>query len=247
MAKGLGDVATTLAGRITNQFLAALLLLVVVMAVVAIKVAGFTVYVLVVLAVVLFAVLLLRFGVRDADKPGTGGPPSDTYTFAKELDANKKENICLSLANAAQVAAHKLGVPDAHVRANVWGLGSDKRLRIVAELTHNMRRPEEMTLSMQVGQGVVGLCFQQRRPLIARYDEGWGEFVLPDSEEAKVDPAVRWVIALPVSNAAEERPMWIMTVDGLHDERSAGRLGDALGELLIAGGTLYLIATKEAL
>ena len=35
-----------------------------------------------------------------------------------------------------------------------------------------------------------------------------------------------------------------MGVDGLHDARSKGQLGDALQQLLNWGGTLYLIATK---
>src|SRR5947209_10335336 len=61
MAEGFRGAATTLADRITNEFLAGLLLLVVIVAGVAVAVKGFAIYVVVVLAVVLFAVLLIKY------------------------------------------------------------------------------------------------------------------------------------------------------------------------------------------
>src|SRR5437588_6539226 len=242
MAEGFSGAATTLADRITNEFLAGLLLLVVIVAGVAVAVKGFTIYVVVVLAVVLFAVLLIKYMFGSGGRRRT--KITDTVAWAESLDANTKANIRGFLENAAKAAAHELNVSDTHVRANVWGIDRDRRLRIVPDLTYNMNNPKELTLSMQVGQGAAGLCFAQKQPILAPFDQGWGEYVLPESEKAKLDPALRWIIGLPVSSAAGEEPIWIMGVDGLHDARSKGQLGDALQQLLNWGGTLGLIATK---
>jgi hypothetical protein len=244
MAEGLSGAATALAKRITNEFLAGLLLLVVIVAVIAIAVKGFTIYVAIALAVILFAVLLFRFAFRSGGQLPPTPKEQDTIAWAETLDENTKENIRGFLENAANAAAFELEVPEEHVRANVWGIGRDRRLRLVKELTYNMNRPEELTLSMRVGQGAAGLAFAQKRPMLAPFNEGWGQYVLPTSEAKKLDPALRWVIALPVSAAVDEEPIWIMGVDGLHDARTEGQLGNALQQLLSWGGTLYLIATK---
>ena len=166
MAEGFSGAATTLADRITNEFLAGLLLLVVIVAGVAVAVKGFAIYVVVVLAVVLFAVLLIKYMFGSGGRRRT--KITDTVAWAESLDANTKANIRGFLENAAKAAAHELNVSDTHVRANVWGIDRDRRLRIVPDLTYNMNNPKELTLSMQVGQGAAGLCFAQKQPILAR-------------------------------------------------------------------------------
>lgn len=162
---------------------------------------------------------------------GTGKP-----SIWSQLADDQRKDMLNCLRGAASEISEDLHLPPRDVRANLFELmSSDKdRLKILPDMTVNMgNRPQELTVSMPVGQGSSGRAYSLKAPNIATFSDGWGESAIADGEELrKVDRDLRWIISVPVFG--EDRsaaPLMIMNVDGLHAARTESQLRQALTHL----------------
>ena len=61
-----------------------------------------------------------------------------------------------------------------------------------------MNKPDELTISVNIGEGCTGNAFSNWKVVIAIFDEPWGHHTLPGSELPKVHPDLRWIISVPI-------------------------------------------------
>jgi hypothetical protein len=252
-AEQLGGIGRALAGALHDQApLAYTCLLMVIAGLVTIPVAialrsvvvflGFLVCILV---VAVLGILLYR-GQRDQARRNTVNlePTENPMQIAMKLSESKKRVILGALAGAAESVAESLNVPHEHVRANIFALDQDGRLRIVPGLIHNMDRLEELSISMQAGEGSTGRAFASKKPNYAIFRQGWGENVIEGEELAKVHPELQWIISVPIFGEGNE-PVWVFNVDGLRERREPDQLRSVIGELVKWVGTVTVIAAKQ--
>lgn len=89
-----------------------------------------------------------------------------------------------------------------------------------------MNRVEELTISMPVGYGSAGICFDTGKPNIAVFRENWGSAVIAAPELSKVHPDLRWIVSVPVliTTGAGAKPFWVLNVDGLNERKTETQL-----------------------
>ena len=166
----------------------------------------------------------------------------NTINLANRLNDIQKNDIIVLLRGAATDVAKQLNLPIDLIRSNLFGVDSQGHMRMVQELTYNMNREEEFTISMPIGYGSTGRCFQSGKPNIAIFREGWGENVIEGEELSKVHPDLKWIISLPVPPGdGEARPIWVLNVDGLEKRQSEKELRDALRPLFYWSQMIYTI------
>ena len=149
--------------------------------------------------------------------------------LAHDIAPRRRAEITDTLIAAAASVADPLGIDAKHVRANIFALDTDGKLRIVPEFSHNMTSPQELSIAFAPNQGVAGAAFQQGRLVFARYTPKWGQYAIPDEELAKADPRLTWIVSYPVE--AGGRRLWTVNIDGIEDEVSEGALTIAVGKL----------------
>jgi hypothetical protein len=166
----------------------------------------------------------------------TDGAASDYEANLDALDAKRVGNIRTWLSESAGGVAKLLDVPARNVRASIYVHDATRdQLRIVPTLTHHIDGDsDEMTLAIPVGVGAAGRCFQAQMMTVAKLEEDWGKYTIPASEFRKVDPNLRWIIALPV--LPKQKTVMVFNVDGLQDSPS-------LEQLDVAARTLFGWAT----
>jgi hypothetical protein len=145
------------------------------------------------------------------------------------LPMKRKRQLQTILEASAAEAARVLEVAPAHVRANLFALDSDGRIRIVPEYSHNMTRPEELSIAFAPNEGVAGAALQDGKPTYAVYEPNWGRYAIPGDELAKADPRLRWIISFPIRDSGG--PKWVLNIDGLDDDVSPTGLRLAVAEL----------------
>jgi len=239
-AGGSGDgvlgIGKELAGRIRNEYLAGLLLLIGAAIYGAVKTTGgpqwALVGVTVLLLVVVGAVLVFRL-MRPAEPPKRR--VVDSVALVQAMSKSQKDDVMTCLSRAVSDAATALNVTKGHVRGNVFGVDRERTLRILPEFMVNVDpQSPERTLCCRIGQGSVGRCYQSRLANIAIFKEGWGQDVLPGDEEAKLNRDLKWIVSVPVLPLDDDAapPIWILNVDGLHDPKREGEVGRALSAVL---------------
>lgn len=173
---------------------------------------------------------------------------NNTINLADKLSASEKGSIRNLLQGAARDVADELKIPRNLVRSNLFGVDDHDQMKMPHDLTYNMDREEELGISMPVGYGSTGRCFERRMPNIAVFDEDWGKDSLQDKELRKVHPDLRWVISVPVpyKELGEEHPIWVLNVDGLRIGRSKEELLNASSQLANWSFYIYLFAVKAS-
>lgn len=171
---------------------------------------------------------------------------NSTIDLADKLDDSQKKGIRQILKDATRQVASELKIPEKLVRSNLFGLDDHRQLKMLHDLTYNMNREEELTISMPVGYGSTGRCFEERRPNIAVFDKDWGKNLLADKELRKVHPDLRWIISIPVpfDEHIEVQPIWVLNVDGLEEGRSEHEIQRALGQLIIRSSIIKLYISE---
>ena len=136
------------------------------------------------------------------------------------------------LHGAATDVASVLALPQDLVRSNLFEMTDNERVRIISSLTFNMNRGEELTISLPVGCGSTGRCFESGQPNIAIFSEGWSEDRMEEPEFRKLPPNLSWIISVPVvANERALRPNWVLNVDGLQTKKEIYELRIALGQI----------------
>jgi hypothetical protein len=143
----------------------------------------------------------------------------------------------------SQAVAATLRLMPGLVRANVFLPDERGLLRIPDGLVHNMPSELERTLTIEPGRGCSGTSFKEGQQVIAIFHRDWGRHTLPQSELAKVDPRVRWIISTPIPDPdlAGAR-VGVVSVDGLDEERTKEALSAARvniqGDCMSGDGTM---------
>ena len=243
----LGNALAALIEKVTNPWVAAVLAVVVVVAIVVVfafagSIAAFVLFIVVALVAIGFIWRLAQETSRVTG--GTVVNMNDTVAFAAALPEESRQDISRALAEAAAESAGVLGVPADSVRANLFGVSSDSKLSILQGLTHHMDRPEELTLTLEPGQGSTGVAFTKGRPNIAVLRADWGIASIPDSLLSKVHPELRWIVSVPVFADASRRVMWILNLDGLREPADIDGLQAVVGRLVFYAQAIALIVAR---
>ena len=129
---------------------------------------------------------------------------------------------------AAEVIGKSVGpspVPVNYVRCNVF-VPSDTALRISPGLVDNMHYAPEFCLQLQKGHGATGAAYSgtstvsgQARtwPPCWSLNLGghWSAHQLPESERQKINPALKWVISMPILSSDKSFVLGIFNIDGI--------------------------------
>lgn len=236
-----------------NPWLSALILVIVITAVVVTSLkAPAYIYLAIAIAVVIAIVVMYCVGIRSQKEQiasyrgATMSVDRDTINLVNKLGNHDRQTLLTALKGAAEDVAEVLGINPEHVRANLFGSDSSNRMRMLAGLTYQMNRDEELTISMPVGYGSTGRCFQRGKPNIAIFRGGWGENAIEDEELRKVHPDLQWIISVPVLSGGEERrPIWVLNVDGIMEKREKDDLQAALKNLFNWSQMITFILAKS--
>lgn len=237
-----------------DPYLSALVLIVLIAAIVAVVTitkGGLYTFLAIAIATVLAIVIISCFGVKrqkarivhytSADM----GIDRNTINLVNKLDNHDKQTLLATLKEAAEDVADVLKINPEYVRANLFGVDGKNRMKMLAGLTHQMKRGEELTISMPVGYGSTGRCFQSGKPNIAIFRGGWGKDVIEDKELRKAHPELQWIISVPVLSGGEERrTIWVLNVDGIIERREKDDLQAALKKLFVWSQMITLILAK---
>lgn len=126
------------------------------------------------------------------------------------------------LQQLRQLAADGLGVSSTLVRTNVF-VPTAGQLRMVPEAWDNMTYAPEHSIELEIDHGCTGRAFTDRTPFsIRRKGDSWTAGVLPNSQQAKVNPRLQWVLSLPLGQLVDEAGctvakdvVGVVNIDGL--------------------------------
>ena len=170
----------------------------------------------------------------------------NTVQLADNLNTNQKKEIKEALQHAVRDVAETLDVDPNLLRSNLFGKDDQNNMRMILDLTYNMKWRDEYTVSIPVGYGSTGRCFSAGKPNIAILREDWGKDMLKDEELKKVHPDLKWIISVPVRiGEGKTPPIWVMNVDGLKASANEEKLQKALGKLFIWSKFISLIISKR--
>jgi pimeloyl-ACP methyl ester carboxylesterase len=125
------------------------------------------------------------------------------------------EKVTIELQALRQEAASILRVPASRVRVNLIA-PMDGALRIVPGATDNMKYAPEFDLKIEINHGATGTAFGTASPcIVIKRGDTWTGNTLPGDELEKLNPALSWVIALPVKSEARSSVVGVINVDGL--------------------------------
>ena len=161
----------------------------------------------------------------------TDGRARDYSAHLDALDGPRIGNIRSWLSESAAGVARVLNVSARNVRACIYVHDVIRdQVRIVPTLSHHIDADsDEMTLALPVGVGVAGRCLQEQALTIARLEQDWGKFTIPDSQFRKMDPGLRWITSLPV--LPKRKTVMVLNVDGVEDSPALAQLEQAAGTL----------------
>jgi hypothetical protein len=172
-------------------------------------------------------------------------PTVNSGTIAQRLTDKQKKDIRLTLQKATEDVSGFLKINPDLLRANLFAPDEHGNMHIIQELAYNMHRTDEMTLNIPVGYGSTGRCFQSGQPNIAVFRGGWREAALAEEELKKLDPDLQWVISVPVKGTNDDvRPIWVMNIDCLKQQRDETELQGALGHLYAWSYTISIIISQ---
>jgi len=153
-------------------------------------------------------------------------------SLSDRLTPEQRERIRQALDGARQDVAEVLGLSPELVRANIFE-AVDGHLALVADLTSNMSgRPQELTLTVEPGQGAVGTAYATGEPVLALGEAGWSGYLVGADQADKPHPELRWILSMPVpTRSSTEEPLFVLSVDGIRESRSPEELARALERL----------------
>ena len=238
----LGDIGKILAeGVRQHPFLAAIVLVLLIVAIILLLFRGrdmlglfiFLACFCIVSIVVIFYLQVQAQKQRNTKLPTvTVRSSADTTRLVDRLTLDQKRDLLTALRGATHDVAEDLNISMSLVRANLFGVNKNGQMKMLRNLTFNMNREEELSVSIPVGYGSTGRSFQSGKANIAIFREDWGKDVIEDEELRKVHPDLRWIISVPVlGTGSGAGPIWVLNVDGLKEGREEKELLKALGFL----------------
>lgn len=251
--KILESIGLSLADGVKKSpYLSALVLIVLIAAVVSIiKQGALNIFLVIVITALIGMVLIFLIGNREQKgiinkyARAEVALGNNTIDLVNKFGNKERQDILRILRGASEDIAEILNIPLNNIRANLFGKDEQNRMRMLAGLTFQMDRTEELSISMPVGYGSTGRCFQSGKPNIAIFRGGWGKDVIEDEELRKVDPDIQWIISIPVLSGDEKiRPIWVINIDCLNERRERNELQEGLKRLFVWSQMLTLIIGK---
>ena len=125
------------------------------------------------------------------------------------------EKVKTEMQALRQEAGSILSEAPARIRVNLFA-PIDGALRIVPGAVDNMTYAPEFDLQIEEGHGATGKAFASGSPCtVVKRDAAWPGGHLPGPELDKVNPALRWVVSLPVRSETRATIVGVVNVDGL--------------------------------
>jgi len=126
------------------------------------------------------------------------------------------ERVWSELSAFRGAVATMLGEAPDKVRVNMFApIGG--ALRIVPGACANMTYAPELDLKIELGHGATGAAFSKGNPcIVTKQGEFWSGSSLPETELDKLNPSLKWVIALPVRSASRKVTICVINVDGFN-------------------------------
>lgn len=125
------------------------------------------------------------------------------------------EKITTEMQAFRQEAASILKEPADLIRVNLFA-PMDGSLRIVPGASDNMTYAPEFDLKIEENHGATGTAFSTADSCsVVKRGSTWSGNALPGSELEKINPALKWVISLPVKSVARDTVVGVINVDGL--------------------------------
>lgn len=154
---------------------------------------------------------------------------SSTEAFVRENPAK----VHSLLATAVEDVAREQDLPSTLVRAAVFRLDPDQRLRIVDGMTFQIRDLEERSIEIAPGEGAAGECFSTGEPRIVVFSDAMEDSTIGDEKEReKIDPDLKWIISVPIAGGPATAPIGVFNVDGLVLARKPELLARSIPTLL---------------
>lgn len=131
------------------------------------------------------------------------------------LSPDMLEKVRTELQALRHAAARILEHPVESVRVNLFA-PIDGALRIVPGAVDNMTYAPELDLKIEPNHGATGSAFQAGNPcIVVKRGPTWTGNNLPGDELDKINPALKWVVSLPVKSKSRGTVVGIINVDGL--------------------------------
>ena len=145
------------------------------------------------------------------------------------------------LENAVEEVSADQRLPVGLIRGAIFARQADESLRILKGQTVGFASSDETNIRIQIGESGAGQAAGSGRPVITLFDSALEDSTIRDAAERhRIDPSLRWIIALPVFGAGPE-VLWVLTVDGLVERRTQAELRSSVGHLLYYREILSLL------
>ncbi|MDQ1700708.1 MAG: hypothetical protein QOG34_2571 [Frankiaceae bacterium] len=143
-------------------------------------------------------------------------------------------------ASLRDVAA-QLGMRTQDLRAAVFALDDDGMLRIVPDLCQNFSDSREISIEIRPGEGTAGRAWATAKQHIAVFANVAEESTIGDRRQRElVEPELRWIVSTPVLDGTG-RPMLVLNIDGLREERDVEQLAKSAATLFYWCGLLAIL------
>jgi hypothetical protein len=204
-------------------------------------------FILFLLSVFVVFMIILKWSRHIVNRyPGEEMIGENTIVLANQLNKEQKDGVCKILKEVVLEVAKVLNLSSNLVRSNLFGKDEHNSLRMIRDLTFQMDRFAELTISMPVGYGSTGRCFSTCQSNIAVLANDWGKDVIEDEELKKVHPDLKWIISIPVLGGNEmTKPIWVLNVDGLQERKHPDELRSALSQMFKYSKLISLILTQK--
>lgn len=174
-------------------------------------------------------------------------PSGTQLDRAEQALAGGQNDLLRKLVESAVAdVADDQGLAAGTVRGSIFAPDDQNVLRIPGRLAVNFGSPEEATIRIRPGESGVGEAYESGQPVITIFRSPGEDSTIADPEErAKVDPALRWIVSVPVIALRGERPRLVLEVDGTQ-QRTAEQLHSAVGRLLYYREVVELLLKERA-
>jgi hypothetical protein len=157
---------------------------------------------------------------------------TDLSRAASEVAKDKSELLRKVVNSAIADVAADQNLPKDLVRGALFARSPGGSLRIPDGLAVNFRSHDEEVIAIRPGESGVGEAVSSGRPVITVFvSPGEDTTIQDETERARIDPDLRWIISLPIASPGEYAP-WVLAIDGLTTARTQEQLRSSVGRLL---------------
>ena len=172
----------------------------------------------------------------------------NSLIIAQKLPQETKKQIIERLKIITEDVANYLNIDHKLIRANLFGVDLDyNRLKIISDLTYNMTDQNELTISMAVGYGSTGRCFQSKDTNIAIFNQGWADNSFSEPDISKVHHDLKWVISIPIFLIDSEnnpQPFFVLNIDGIKQSFNEDKLKKIVGKIFPEGTNISFLVVE---